>query len=182
MVWIWKWSRAEGKAARADKMLQVCLTGNRESSEEVVLNAARGVVIGKERRDRRWPDVQRLSQGDWEFRKRRLVPFPGHLEHEVRLPASLEQGSPQWQAAWEGQCLQGPRPTGRGLARWRASSGLRMLKKLRADSKLSTDSHEAWPKAEPSHVPLGLGAAYHRAGCASRTQQAEAGTCRPCVA
>ena len=31
---------------------------------------------------------------------------------------------------------------------------LRMLKEVRADSKLSTDSHEAWPKAEPSHVPL----------------------------
>ena len=29
-------------------MLQVCLTGNREPSEEVVLDAARGVVVGKE--------------------------------------------------------------------------------------------------------------------------------------
>ena len=29
-----------------------------------------------------------------------------------------------------------------------------MLKELRTDSKLSTDSQEAWPKAGPSHVPL----------------------------
>ena len=33
-----------------------------------------------------------------------------------------------------------------------------MLKELRADSKLSTDSHDARPKAEPSHAPLNEGA------------------------
>ena len=41
---VWEWSRAEGEAARANKVLQVCLTGNREPSVEIVLNAARGVV------------------------------------------------------------------------------------------------------------------------------------------
>ena len=59
---IWKWSRAKGKAAWANKVPQLFLTSNREPSEEAALNAARGIVISKERRDRRWPDVLRLSQ------------------------------------------------------------------------------------------------------------------------
>ena len=47
---VWERSRAEGEAARADKVLQVCLTGNREPGEEVVLDA----------------EVERLPQGDGE--------------------------------------------------------------------------------------------------------------------
>ena len=63
------------------------------ASQVPVLDAARRVVIGKE--GRRWPEVGRL-QGDREFRKR--PSFPGHLEHKVSPPASLE-------AVGEGQCL-----------------------------------------------------------------------------
>ena len=76
---IWQWSRAEGKAAWPDKALQLLLASNREPSEEVALNAARGIVISKEGRGGRWPNILRLLQGDGEFRKRWLISFPEHL-------------------------------------------------------------------------------------------------------
>ena len=81
------------------------------------------------------------------------MPFPGHLEHKVRPPASLEQKVRSGRLLGKGSAFRSPGLTRRGLFR-----NLRMLKELRADSKLSTDSHEAWPKAEPSHVPLNEGA------------------------
>ena len=55
----------------------------------------------------------RLSQGDREFRKRRLIPFPGHLEHKVKSPASLKRES-----AVAG-CL------GRAAPFWAPASGIR---------------------------------------------------------
>ena len=52
-------------------------------------------------------------------------------------------GNPLW-LTWEGQDLNNG-------AQFR---DLRMLNELGADPELSTDSHEARPKAEPGHVPL----------------------------
>ena len=45
---VWKGSRSKRKAAWANKVQQLLLTGNREASEEVVLDAPRGVVVPKE--------------------------------------------------------------------------------------------------------------------------------------
>ena len=50
--------------AWADKVQQLLLSSNGEASEEVVLDAPRGVVITKEGRGRRRRYVQRLAQGD----------------------------------------------------------------------------------------------------------------------
>ena len=43
-----EWDRAKGKSAWADKVLQMLLTGNGESSEKVMLDAPRQVVVTKE--------------------------------------------------------------------------------------------------------------------------------------
>ena len=45
---------------------------------------------------------------DGEFRKRRLAPFPGHLEHKVRPPASLEQGAHSGRLLGKGSAFRGP--------------------------------------------------------------------------
>ena len=114
--------------------------------------------------------------GDGEF-----APFPGHLEHKVRPSASLKQGVLSGRLLGKGSALRGPGQRDAELHDGAQFRNLRMLKELRADSKLSTDSYEAWPKAEPSHVPLGLVRVLGRAAQAGRNK-VEAGTCRPCVA
>ena len=130
----------------------------RQVHEEVVLNAARGIVISKERRGGWWSDVLRLLQGDREFRNPGLIPFPGHLEHKVRSPASLKEGVRSSRLLGEGGALRGPSQRDTDLHDGAQLRYLRMLKELRANSQVCTDSHKAWPKAEPSHVPLHEGA------------------------
>ena len=64
------------------------LAGYREPREKVVPDAAQGVIICKEGRSGGWSDGLRLSQGDREFRQRRLIPLPGHLERKIGAPAA----------------------------------------------------------------------------------------------
>ena len=84
------------------------LAGHREPSEKVVLDAARGIVIGKQGRSGRCSDVLRLSQGNRELRKRRLIALSGHLEHKIRSPASLKEGFRSSRLLGEGSALRGP--------------------------------------------------------------------------
>ena len=104
------------QAAWANKVLQLCLTSNREPSEEIVLNAARGIVISKERRGRMFCGCRRetgssassgwcRSWGIWSTRS-------------GRQPAWTRESAV---AGCLGRAV--PRPTGRGLARWRAVPG-----------------------------------------------------------
>ena len=66
----------------ADHVPEMRLACYREPRQKVVLDAARGVIICQEGRNRGWSESLQLSQGDREFRQRRLIPLPGHLEHE----------------------------------------------------------------------------------------------------
>ena len=72
-------------------MHKVRLACNKETRKKVVLEAARGIIISKKGRDSGGSDSLRLAQGDRELRQRRLIPLPGHLEHEVGVPASLKK-------------------------------------------------------------------------------------------
>ena len=118
------------------------MAGHREPREKVVLDAAQEIVIGKKRRSGRCLD------GNRELRKRRLIALSGHLEHKIRSPASLKEGFRSSRLLGKGSALRGP-------AQLRY---LRMLEELRANSQVGTNSHKAWPIAEPSHVPLHKGA------------------------
>ena len=69
-----EWCRAEGEAPWADQMPEVRLAGYREP-RKVVLDAARGVIICQEGRDRGWSDSLRLLQEDRKFHQRRLIPL-----------------------------------------------------------------------------------------------------------
>ena len=61
------------------------------------------------------------------FRKHRLAPFPGHLEHKVRPPGAE---SPQWQAAWEDSAFRGPGQRDADFHDGAQFRNLRMLKEL----------------------------------------------------
>ena len=63
--------------------------GHRKPRKKVVLDAACGIIIGKKRRSRRCPEVLRMSQGNWELCKHRLIALSGHLQHKIRSPVSL---------------------------------------------------------------------------------------------
>ena len=142
--------RAKGEATWANKMPEMLLAGDREPRKKVVLNAARGIIISKEGRSGGWSDVLRLSQGDREFRKRGLIPLPGHLEHKVRSPASLKEGVRRSRLRGMCSALRGPGQRDTDLRNGSQFGYLRMLKELRTNPQVGTDSHKAWPKAEPS--------------------------------
>ena len=98
---------------------------------EKVVDAARGVIICKEGRGRGWSDGLRLSQGDREFRQRRLIPFPGHLERKIGAPASLKEGVRSGRLLREGGALRGPSQWDTDLHDGTELRYLRMLKELR---------------------------------------------------
>ena len=128
------------------------LAGHREPREKVVLDAAQEIVIGKKGRS------GRCLGGNRKLRKRRLIALSGHLEHKIRSPASLKEGFRSSRLLGEGSALRGPGQRDTDLHGCTQLRYLRMLKELRANSQVGTDSHKAWPKAEPSHVPLHKGA------------------------
>ena len=68
-----EWRRAKGEATGTEKVPEMRLAGHRELREEVVLDATQGIVIGKKGRSGRYSDVLRLSQGNRELRKGRLI-------------------------------------------------------------------------------------------------------------
>ena len=112
-----EWRRAKGEATWADKVPEMRLAGHREPSEKAVLDAAREIIISKKGRSGGCSDVLRLSQGNWELSKRRLIALLGHLERKIRSPASVKEGIRSSRLLGEGSALQAARPAGHGLAR-----------------------------------------------------------------
>ena len=78
--------RAKGEATwAADQVPEMCLAGYREPREKVVLDAARGVIICKERRSGGWSDSLRqpVSWGPVPLALR--ITFPDATCHALRL-------------------------------------------------------------------------------------------------
>ena len=143
--------RAKGKVTGADQVREVLLTGYVEPCEKVVRDAAGGVVICEGRSGGR-SDGLRLSQGDRKFRQRWLIPLPGHLEHEMGAPASLEEGVRSDRSS-------GALASGTRICAMAGSSGICVCSRsCGLMRRCAQTAIRRGPKAKSSHVPVHKGA------------------------
>ena len=81
-------------------------------------------------------------------------PAPGAFGAQDRGASSLKEGVSSGRLLREGGALRGSSQRDTDLHDGTQLRYLRMLKELRANAQVSTDSQKARPKAKSSHVPL----------------------------